>query len=147
MSSDIGSELIGSWRLVSFSTTTASGETTYLMGRDAQGRITYEGSGRVAVQLADPNCAAFAQGDPRAATNAEVRSAFDGYLAYYGTYTVHADQRTVVHHLEMCSIPNWRGSEQVRYFDLQEGQLTLSTPPILLGGAERVSKLVWVKLP
>jgi hypothetical protein len=66
---------------------------------------------------------------------------------HYGTYTIHADQRTVVHHLEMCSIPNWRGSEQLRHFDLHEGQLTLSTPPILLGGAKLVSKLVWAKLP
>jgi hypothetical protein len=145
MHSDIATQLIGSWRLVSWSST--SGETTYPMGRDAQGRITYEAGGRMAVQLADPSCAAFAGGDPWAATDAEVRAAFDGYIAYYGTYTVHADQGTVVHHLEMCSIPNWRGSEQLRYFDLQEGQLTLSTPPILLGGAELVSKLVWVKLP
>ncbi len=147
MSSDIASELIGSWRLVSFSSTTASGETTYPMGRDAQGRITYEGSGRVAVQLADPGCAAFAQGDPRAATDGEVQAAFAGYLAYFGTYTVHPDRCTVVHHLEMCSIPNWRGSEQVRHVDLQDGQLTLSTPPTLFGGGVRVSRLVWAKLP
>ncbi len=147
MSNDIASAFVGSWRLVSYSATTASGETTYPMGRDAQGRITYESSGRMAVQLADPSCAAFAGGDPRAATDAEVRAAFDGYLAYYGTYTVHADQGTVVHHLEMSTIPNWRGSEQVRHFDLQDRQVTLSTPPILLGGTERVSKLVWEKLP
>ncbi len=147
MCNDIAPELIGSWRLVSYSATTASGETTYPMGREPQGRITYEASGRMAVQLGDASYTAFAPNDPHAATDAEVRAAFDGYLAYYGTYTVHPDQRTVVHHLEMCSIPSWRGSEQVRHIDLQEGQLILSTPPILLGGAERVSKLVWAKLP
>ena len=148
MSSDMASEFIGSWRLVSFSDDRKRRDhlpdgprdpgTYHLRGQRAHGRAT-GGRERHRIRAGRSACAA---------TDAEVRAAFDGYLAYYGTYTVHVDQRTVVHHLEMCSIPNWRGSEQVRHCDLQDGQLnTLSTPPILFGGAERVSKLVWVKLP
>jgi hypothetical protein len=147
MDDDIASRFVGTWRLVSYSAVTSSGETTYPMGRNPHGRITYEAGGRMAVQIADPGRAAFAASDPCAATDAEVRAAFDGYNAYYGSYTVQADPGVVVHHLEMSLIPNWAGGDQVRYFDLQGGLLTLKTPPMPLGGVELVASLVWEKLP
>ena len=108
MSGDIASEFVGTWRLISYSAVTSGGETIYPMGRNAHGRITYDAGGRMAVQLADPDRAAFAASDPLATTEAEVRAAFGSYLAYYGSYTVHANQGIVVHHLEMCLIPNSR---------------------------------------
>ena len=147
MGDDIASEFVGTWRLISYSDVTSDGQTTYPMGRNAHGRITYEAGGRMAVQLADPDRAAFAASDPRSATDAEVRAAFNSYLAYYGSYSVDADRGIVVHHLEMSWIPNWTGGDQVRYFDLQGGRLTLKTPPILFDGAERVASLVWERLP
>jgi hypothetical protein len=147
MSGEIASEFVGAWRLVSYSAVTSSGETTYPMGRNARGRIIYEAGGRMAVQIADPDRTAFAAGDPRAATDAEVRAAFDSYLSYFGAYTVHADQGFVVHHLEISLLPNWTGGDQVRYFHLQGDRLTLRTPPMFVGGVELVSTLVWERLP
>lgn len=147
MSDDVASQLVGTWQLVSYSTVASDGEATFPMGRNPCGRITYEASGRMAVQLGDPGRATFAASDPRATTDAEVRAAFDSYIAYYGSYTVHPNQGIVVHHLEMSLIPNWTGSDQVRYFDLQGGRLTLKTPPMSYGGVERVATLVWEKLP
>jgi hypothetical protein len=146
MSGDIASELVGTWRLISYTGVTSGGETIYPMGRNAQGRLTYEAGGRMAVQLADPDRAAFAAG-AHAYTDAEVRAAFEGYFAYYGAYSVHADRGIVVHHLEMCLTPNWIGGDQVRYFDLQAGRLALKTPPIpMFSGAEAVLSLIWEKL-
>jgi hypothetical protein len=147
MSSYVASEFAGAWRLISYSAVTSDGRTIYPMGRNAHGRIIYEAGGRMAVQVADPDRAAFATGDPRAATDSEVRAAFDSYLAYYGSYTVHPERGIVVHHLEMSWIPNWTGGDQVRYFDLRCGRLTLKTPPIVVGGFEQVATLVWEKLP
>jgi hypothetical protein len=147
MSRDIASEFVGAWRLVSYSAVASSGETIYPLGRNAHGRIIYDAGGRMAVQLGDPGRAAFAASDPRAATHAEVRDAFDSYLAYYGTYTVDAGRGVVVHHLELSLLPNWTGVDQVRYYDLQGDRLTLKTPPMVIGGVERVSTLVWEKLP
>ena len=146
MSDDMASEFVGTWRLTSYSAVTSGGRTIYPMGRNAQGRLTYEAGGRMAVQLADPDRAAFAAVDPLATTDAEVRAAFEGYLAYYGSYTIHADQGIVVHHLEMSLIPNWMDGDLVRYFDLQGERLILKTPPTLFGGGERVSSLIWEKL-
>ena len=147
MSSDIASEFVGTWRLISYTAVTSGGETIYPMGRNAQGRLTYEAGGRMAVQLGDPDRRAFAASDFRAGTDAELRAAFGGYLAYYGSYTVDVDRGVVVHHLEMSWFPNWIGGDQVRYFDLQAGRLTLKTPPMVIAGVEQVSSLVWERLP
>jgi hypothetical protein len=146
MSEDIAFQLVRSWRLMSYSAVT-SGETIYPLGRSPQVRLTYEPGGRMAVQLADSSCAPFLTADPGAATDQEVSAAFASYLAYYGSYIVDADRGVVVHHLEQSLIPNWTGGDQVRHFDLQGTQLTLQTPPTLIGGAERISTLVWEKLP
>jgi hypothetical protein len=147
MSRDLASEFVGTWRLVSYSAVTSSGETFYPMGRSAQGRIIYEAGGRMAVQLGDPDRVPFAAADPGVAGAAEMRAAFDGYLAYFGAYTVDSCRGIIVHHLEMSLNPNWIGGDQVRYFDLQEDRLTLKTPPMVQGGVERVATLVWGRLP
>jgi Lipocalin-like domain len=147
MSRDIVSELVGAWRLVSYAAVAPNGETIYPMGPDARGRIVYDAGGRMAVQLGDPGRAAFASGDPRAASESEVRAAFDGYLAYFGTYTVDSGRGAVVHHLEMSLDPRWIGGDQVRYFDLQGDRLILRSPPMLVGGVERLLTVVWERLP
>jgi hypothetical protein len=147
MSRDITSEFVGTWRLASYSAVTSSGETIYPMGPNVRGRIIYDAVGRMAVQLGDPGRAPFATGDPDSAADAEVRAAFGGYLAYFGTYTLDPGRGIVVHHLEMSLNPNWMAGDQVRYFGLQEGRLTLKTPPMVSGGVERVATLVWEKLP
>ena len=46
--------------------------------------------------------------------DAEVRDAFDGYLAYFGTYAVDESTRTVTHHVVGASFPNWVGANLAR---------------------------------
>jgi hypothetical protein len=147
MARDIASQFVGAWRLGSYTAVTSSGETIHPMGPNARGRIIYDAGGRMAVQIGDSGRASFAGADPGAAADAEVRAAFNGYLAYFGTYTVEPGRGAVVHHLEMSLNPNWIGVDQVRYFDLQGDRLTLKTPPMVVGGVERVSTLVWERLP
>ena len=53
------------------------------------------------------------------------------------------DQDTVIHHIEVCSYPNWIGNAQVRFAQLQEELLTLSTKPMTFQGVERRAELVW----
>jgi hypothetical protein len=117
------------------------------MGPNPCGRIIYDAGGRIAVLIGDPRRVAFPTSDSRSATDAEVRAAFDSYLAYFGTFAVHADQGFVVHHLEMSLLPNWTGGDQVRHFELQGDRLTLKTPSMVIGGVEQVATLVWERLP
>jgi hypothetical protein len=146
MSREVASKLAGSWKLISFYSQDQSGQTTYPFGKDVQGRLIYEPDGRMAVQLMNPNRPRFTSGDPMVTSEAELRAAFDGYTAYYGTYSVNPDEQTIVHHIEASLLPNWVGTDQRRDFEFDGKYLTLKGP-LLLGGVQRVVSLVWERLP
>ncbi len=129
MTGDIHSQLVGTWRLVSYWAAGPGGDITQPMGPTPRGRLNYDASGRIFVQLTDPDRRAFMRANPRAGTNEEVRAAFASYIADYGSYTVDPDRGTVTHHLEASLVPNWTGGDQVRHFLLEGDRLTLKTPP------------------
>ena len=110
MSKETLPKLAGSWKLISFHIQDPSGQKAYPFGKDARGRISYEPDGRMAVQLMNPDRPGFTSGDPLVTSEAEVRSAFGGYTAYYGTYSVNPDEQTIVHHIEAALLPNWVGT-------------------------------------
>ena len=128
MSREVIPKLVGSWKLISFHSKDSSGQTSYPFGKDAQGRLIYEPDGRMAVQLMNPNRPRFASDDPLVTSEAEVRAAFDGYTAYYGTYSVNPDEQTIVHHIEVALLPNWVGTDQRRDFEFDGKYLTLKGP-------------------
>ena len=146
MSKEVIPNLAGTWKLISFHSKDSSGQTTYPFGKDAQGRLIYEPDGRLAVQVMNPNRPRFASDDPLVTSEAEVRAAFDGYTAYYGTYSVNPDEKTIVHHIEVALLPNWVGTDQRRHFEFDGKYLTLKGP-LTLGGVQGVVSLVWERLP
>lgn len=117
MSKEVIPKLVGSWKLASFHIQDSRGQTTYPFGRDARGRLIYEPDGRMAVQLMDPRRPGFESDDPLVTSEAEVRAAFGGYTAYYGTYSVHPDEETIVHHIEAALLPHWVETDQRRHFE------------------------------
>ncbi|MBA4397938.1 MAG: hypothetical protein C0394_11240 [Syntrophus sp. (in: bacteria)] len=145
MSREAIPELAGTWKLVSFHCQDTNGKTTYPFGKDARGRLIYETDGRMAVQLMNPNRSGFTSDDPLVASDAEVRAAFGGYTAYYGTYSVNYDKRTIVHHIEAALRPDWAGTDQSRQFEYDGEYLTLKGP-LLLGGVRGIVSLVWERL-
>jgi hypothetical protein len=139
-------KLVGSWKLLSFHSQDASGRRAYPFGQEAQGRLLYEPDGRMAVQLMNPTRPRFTSDDPLVTSEAEVRAAFGGYTAYYGTYSVNPDEQTIVHHIEAALLPNWVETDQQRHFEFDGKVLTLKGP-LLLGGVQGVVSLVWERLP
>jgi len=115
------------------------------MGRNAVGILVYDAAGNMAVQLVQPGRPTFAANDFLRGTGEELRTAYEGYLGYFGRYTIDAVRGTVTHHIAAAWFPNWTGVEQVRNFRLQDGKLILSTPWILMGGKEMSSTLVWAR--
>ena len=113
--------LIGSWRLVSYETTDAAGRRGRPYGH-AVGRISYDAQGNMAGQVMRPDRASAEADDPHAA-----RAAYLGYIAYFGTYDVAADGRSVVHHVQGSLNPAWVGGDQVRQLRFEGERLVLST--------------------
>jgi hypothetical protein len=104
----------------------------------------YDASGHMSAQLMKESRARFATSDPVRATDAEVRDAFDGYIAYFGSYSVDEVKQAVTHHVDGASFPNWIGADLIRFYAFDErGRLSLSTPAIEMGGESVTYVLVW----
>jgi hypothetical protein len=135
---------IGTWKLVSCEARRADGTMVYPYGRNPSGLLVYDAAGNVSVNLMDPSRPALAVADKARATPAEAQAVLHTYEAYFGTYHVDETRHTVTHHVEGSLLPNWAGSDQVRYYQfLPDGCLVLSTPTLAYGGTSLVGVLIW----
>jgi hypothetical protein len=136
-------QFTGTWKLIACEFRSADGQIDSPFGHGALGTITYDASGNMAVQIIRADCPKFVSGDKYNGTPEEVKAAFEGSLAYFGRYEVDEAAGTVTHHVVGSTFPNWIGSDQKRYFVFSGKQLTLSTPPVLMGGVMTTGVLVW----
>src|SRR5262249_38579964 len=90
-------DLVGTWKLISYAELDDTG-TTHPWGESVVGRITYEPSGRMAVQMARSNRPRLSNSDLTSLRPDEYREAFLSYFSYFGRYTVRGG--AVVHHVE-----------------------------------------------
>jgi hypothetical protein len=128
--------LIGSWRLVSYETTDDSGRRGRPYG-EAVGRISYDANGNMSGQVMRPDRPHVEGADAHA-----VRAAYLGYIAYFGTYEVAADGRSVVHHVQGALNPAWVGGDQVRMLRFEGERLILGTETRKNGAAVK-HELTW----
>ena len=130
--------LVGAWRLRRFEATTADEEPTYPLGENATGYLIYTADGHMSATLMRAERMPFGSDDIRAGTAEERVRAYEDFIAYAGRYEVR--EGAVVHHVELALFPNWIGSEQLRYVELDGDTLTITTPPV---GRYAKSRLIW----
>lgn len=133
--------LIGNWTLVSYVTENPDGSRGKPYG-DAVGRLSYDEHGHMAGQVMRPGRTPVV---PGAWGTQEVRSAYAGYIAYFGTYEVNEAGDTVTHHVEGALNPNWVGGDQLRCMRFEGDLLVLSTDVPKAGAMVRHT-LTWRKL-
>jgi len=136
---------IGTWRLESMETHVKKGEKTSVRKERLEGLIIYDTCGNMAAQIMWPGRRSLASGNQRAGTAEEVREAFEGYSAYFGTFTVDPEAGSVSHQVKGSLLPNWIGTPLVRFYKFENGTLTLRTPPAQISGREVTFVLVWRK--
>ena len=119
------SDLIGTWKFESMVVRTESGKTVYPYGENLFGILIYTTSGHMSVLLMNPGRNKFGSNDPKAGTLEEIKQAYDNFDAYCGTYTIDEETRTITHHVQGAKFPNWVGTEQVRYFELEGNRLQI----------------------
>ena len=144
---EAASRFTGAWRLLACETRDSTGHVQSPFGERPEGQLLYDGAGNMSAHLMRPNRARFAGKDPALGTDAEVRDAFDGYVAYFGTYSVDSSKGAVTHRVTGASFPNWIGANLVRYYAFDDGgRLRLSTPPIEMGGRAVEYVLLWERM-
>lgn len=140
MTSDV-ERLVGTWKLVSASSTTSKGErneTPY--GANPLGFLTYTEEGRVTSLISYGGRKSLSVG----ATPEEQALAFNTFLAYTGRYTLSGDK--VTHHIEVSSIQNYVDKDLVRSLKFLGDQIALVTPPTLVNGKIQTIELIWQRL-
>ncbi len=146
LSKTSAADFVGAWTLVSLEFRDGEGRVQHPWGTGVIGQLRYDAHGNMSAILMRPDRPRFASEDLQRGTDAEVRAAFDGFLAYFGTYAVDAAKATVTHHVRAALYPNWVGRDQVRHFEFDGPRLVLSTPPLQVGGRSLTTTLVWERL-
>jgi len=136
----------GTWSLVRYEFRRANGQLTLPFGEDPAGLLIYDAIGNMSGQVMRRGRRRFAAPVPSGGADAEIREAFEGYIAYFGRYRVDPEAGTVTHYVEGSWFPNFAGSEQVRYFEFDGGRLLLRTPPRNSGAERRTALLVWERV-
>jgi hypothetical protein len=128
--------LVGTWRLVSFEDL-ENGTTVRQFGDKPLGLFIYTADGHVAIQIANPaNPACVSRGkrsgpggkvNPTLPTCSpdQMRALLDGYVAYWGTYTVDPAAGVVIHHVVSDISNGYAGTDQRRPFRLEGDRLVI----------------------
>jgi hypothetical protein len=142
MGGNTNDKLVGTWKLVSASSTTSSGERNESpYGASPTGFLTY-GNGMVTALISYDGRKSLSFGGGSVEEKAE---AFKTFLAYAGRYVVSGDK--VTHHVEISSIQNYVGKDLVRNVTFRGDQIILVTPPTRIDGKMQTVELIWQRLP
>lgn len=152
LAAGVRDKLIGVWHLVSYEMKDKpTGQVTLPYGTKPEGRITYDRAGRMSAQLMRPGRTPLKGRVPQAgafailatASEAELREMTGGFIAYYGTYDVSEPERTIIHHVKGCLLPNWVGTDLRRGYEF-EGDRRLT---LIADTPRATGRLVWEREP
>ena len=126
----LASRLVGTWQALELVDTDPAGRISHPYGEHPTGYIVYDATGHLHVQvMRTPATPPFAAGDAHG-TDQEIRAAYDGYVAYFGTYEVDEGQGKVVHRVQGSLMPSYTGTDQPRPIKIVGDELVIegSTP-------------------
>ena len=138
--------LAGTWKYISLSGRSTKGDFIFPYGKHMFGMLMYDPEGNMSTLLMDPNRPRFSLGDMMNGTPDELETAFEGFDAYCGTYTLDEQNSTITHHVKGAKFPNWVGTDQIRFYEISDDTLRISAPPILAHGTEWIFEAVLVRL-
>ncbi|MBI2821694.1 MAG: lipocalin-like domain-containing protein [Acidobacteria bacterium] len=142
---NICNAFLGAWKLVSAEEHRAGGWVEHYFGLHPVGLLIYHDSGQMAMQeMRDPR-PNFPSGYEQATTE-QIRSVYDGYFAYFGTFAVDEAEGTVTHYVQSSNRPDYVGTIQKRFFQFSGDLLILRPPPFEVDGEQRTRRLVWERL-
>jgi hypothetical protein len=138
LAEDPSASLFGSWRLISFQLKIVGeeGEPKDIFGPNPIGRIIFSPDHRVVVFIS--------RADRRPPTNESEAALLASMTAYTGKFRLDGDK--FITSVDGAWNEIYKGTEQVRYFELVGDKLSLRTPEqqsAILIGKRTVATLVW----
>jgi hypothetical protein len=136
----------GAWKLISSEMRSSSGEVQYPLGEDCAGRLIVDSAGNFTAQLMRPDRPEFASGDVVRGTDEEIRTAYQGFVAFWAKIEVDEEKKEMTYVVEGSLFPNWIGHRNLRYYEFEGNRLTLKTPAFLMAEQEVTGVLVWERV-
>lgn len=141
----MGAAILGTWKLVSASTSTAGGERNATpFGQSPTGLLTYTQDGRMTAMISYGGRARLSSKDSHSAPIEEQAEAFRTFIAYAGRYTLNSDH--VIHHVEISSLQEWVGTDLIRSIKFKGERIVLAAPPMPVDGIMQTFELIWRRL-
>lgn len=138
-------ELIGHWSLVSFIEQHHGGPWRDALGPNAKGCISYWPTGHMQVLIGALDRPRF-RGEWDAIAAADKARCLDRMVAYAGRFSVAEDH--VLHHVDVCWIPNWEGRDLVRLASFPTPKrLLLRTKAATDGRSRPMQEVLWERAP
>jgi hypothetical protein len=133
---NLAAELIGTWRLVSWSLVYADGRPPeFPLGEDAVGYLMYTTDGHMSAALAR------ADRPPLDLTSTTSKAqAYDAFFGYAGRFEVR--DGAVVHKIDFGTNPALAGVNSLRHVEL-DGDRLLLTGPDFAPGSPRSHRILW----
>jgi hypothetical protein len=116
-------QVVGTWKLISAEDRASSSDPwiPYTFGNPPSGYFIYDATGHASIQIMTTPPQKIAT--PDSPTPVEALAIFNGYIAYYGTYTVDAKNITV--QVEGAWDPSQVGSSQARPYQVKGDKLII----------------------
>jgi lipocalin-like protein len=137
--------IFGTWKLVSASTSAASGERNDApFGPSPTGFLTYTQDGRMTAMISHGGRVRLSSNDSHSATVEEQAEAFRTFIGYAGRFTLNSDD--IIHHVEISSIQDWVGTDLIRSIKFEGERIVLAAPPMPVDGKMQMFELIWQRL-
>ena len=135
---------VGTWKLVSSQETLSDGTVRpYGFGPHPIGILMYDAKGNMCAQVVNTDRPKWK--DPEKPSPEEVKTAFDGFGGYCGTYTVDETNATMAHHPEVAFDPNLASQPKPRNYRFEGNRLIYSDTDMTPNG-ESKWVMVWEKV-
>ena len=135
-----------SWKLLEMNAEDDSGNKIYPMGRNVEGLLIYLENDFMSAQLGSLDRVEFKNTDYRFGSKTEIIEAFNGFISYFGKYTVNEKHSYITHKISQSLFPNWTGQNVKRHYQFIDDKLILIAPKLIYEGILRTPTLIWEKI-
>jgi len=136
-SAQVDQNLIGAWNIVSI-TYQQGDKTTEPYGSSIKGTQVFGADGRFAIVVTRGDLPKVASNNRETATPEESQKIVHGSIAYFGSYTTNAADKSVTVNIEGATFPNWVGTSQKRSYVITGDEMKLFNPTASGGGSATV---------
>lgn len=136
--------IYGTWILSSMKIMYSNSTTADMYGANPIGVAIFNSDGYLSAQMGSSTRPNFEIDQINQGTSEEISSAYKNYMAFFGHYSEHSPGNLIIN-IEGCLFPNWQGKQIIRFAEIVDNHLFLTTPQTKLGTNTVIIKSVWKK--